>query len=167
MVFWLLASFFLFTFFFFSYIYIFKLCILCIEKIQVIGSVWIKMEAAARTAGSEMWGCAARWGSMLPTWVQALCQGSLLPTHPCCGMGSPDCIQAGNSLSSCRGCNGKRKNLLVSISFISDWCISFLSLKKTLHPGKSPCVESCCVSGSPGHTAASYLPGQLCETSVW
>lgn len=82
-------------------------------------------------------------------------------------MDSLNCNQAGNSLLSCRGCNRKRKNLLVSISFISDGFINFLNHKKTLHPKKSLSVESCYVSGSPGHTAASYLSCHLCETWGW
>lgn len=92
----------------------------------------------------------------------------LLTIHPCAESARwVLCNWAGNSLSSCRGCNRKRKNLLVSISFISDGYIHFLSRKKTLHPKKSLSVESCCVSASPGCTAASYLSCHLCETWSW
>lgn len=80
-----------------------------------------------------------------------------------CGMCSPNLNWAGNSLLSCRGCNRKRKNLLVSISLVFDGCINFLSHEKTLHPKKSTNVESCCVSGSPGYTAASYVSCHLCQ----
>lgn len=104
--------------------------------------------------------------SAFSLWLPVLVPGHL-PIHREREMGSLNCNQAGNSLSSCRGCNGKGKNLLVSIGLISDGCISFLRHKKTLHPKKSLSVESCCVSGSPGHTAASYLSCPLCETWGW
>lgn len=78
-------------------------------------------------------------------------------------MCSPNLNWAGNSLLSCRGCNRKTKNLLVSISLVFDGCINFLSHEKTLHPKNSTIVESCCVSGSPGCTAASYVSCLLCQ----
>lgn len=52
-------------------------------------------------------------------------------------MCSPNINWAGNSLLSCRGCNRKRKKLLVSISLDFDGCTNFLSHEKTLHPKKS------------------------------
>lgn len=93
------------------------------------------------------------------------CAGSPSHSPMCreCGMGSSNLNWAGNSLLSCRRCNRKRKNLLVSISFVFDGCINFLNHEKTLHPKKSTSVESCCVSGSLGRTAASYASCHLCQ----
>lgn len=93
------------------------------------------------------------------------CAGSPSHSPMCweCGMCSPNLNWAGNSLLSCRGCNRKTKNLLVSISLVFYGCINFLSHEKTLHPKNSTSVESCCVSGSPGRTAASYVSCVLCQ----
>lgn len=112
----------------------------------------IKMEPA-REASRLLSCCQAPHGDAVSCqhWPRPCARAPSCPSM-CwvCGMGSPNRNWAGNSLSSCRGCKRKRKNLLVSISLVSDGRIGFLTHKKTLHPEKSPSVESCCVLDPPG-----------------